>query len=249
MTHFILTNKQQVFYIEDYLDSYLTKKPADCILHSEDGVQFKIHKEVFGQTEFMWKILKSAKGQCCSMIEISCPCKKEDLRHLVNFLYDGEIHCNDETASHKIFDNLHKIFGFPQNMHLQCQESSLDEYSNDPSICKVIEGFIEDFENITNESSSEIIPLKQDKQVKVVPSDIVKSNEDGTVKKRKLTGKKHWAKNEKFVCGHCGFTSISKSNLEIHVKGVHLKTKPFKCNQCEASFLQSAGFFVRYESK
>ena len=60
MNNFI--NKQQVFYIEDYLDSYLIKKAAHCILHSEDGYQFKIHKELFGQTEFMRQILKSAKG-------------------------------------------------------------------------------------------------------------------------------------------------------------------------------------------
>ena len=93
------------------------------------------------------------------------PCKKEDLKHLVNFLYDGEIHCDNETDSHKIFDNLHKIYGFPQNMHLQCQENNLNDYSNDPSICKVIEAYTmthEAFENITNEWSKGNIPLKQD---------------------------------------------------------------------------------------
>ncbi len=81
-------NKEHTSTIEDYMDSYVTKlKPGDCILNSEDGVQFKIHKELFGQTEFMRQILTSAKEQCCSMVEIFCPCKKEDLRHLVHFLY------------------------------------------------------------------------------------------------------------------------------------------------------------------
>ena len=124
MNNFI--NKQQVFYIEDCLDSYLRKKPADCILYSEDGFQFKIHKELFGQTEFMRQILTSAKGQCCSVIEIFCPCKKEDLQHLVHFFYAGEIRCDNETDSRVIIDNLNKIFGFPQNMHLQCQKKLLD---------------------------------------------------------------------------------------------------------------------------
>ena len=181
MTHFILISKQQISYIEDYLDSYLKKKPADCILNSEDGFQFKIHKELFGQTEFMRQILTSAKGQCCSLIEIFCPCKKEDLRHLVHFLYDGEIYCDNETESTTIFDNLSKIFGFPQNMHLQCQENNLDDYSNDSSICKVIEAYTithEAFENITKESSSGNITLKQDiKKVKLDQSDVVKNTE------------------------------------------------------------------------
>ena len=120
MINFI--NQDHTLAFEDYMDSYVTKKVADCILYSEDGSQFKIHKELFGQTEFMRQILKSANGKCCSMIEIFCPCEKEDLRYLVNFLYDGEIHCEYEAHSTKIFEHLTKIFGFPEDMHLQCQE-------------------------------------------------------------------------------------------------------------------------------
>ena len=55
MNNFV--NKQHLTNIEEYLDPYLKKKPADCILHSEDGFQFKVHKELFGQTEFMRQIL------------------------------------------------------------------------------------------------------------------------------------------------------------------------------------------------
>ena len=80
MSHFI--NKQHTSTIEDYMNSYVAKKSADCILYSEDGSQFKIHKELIGQTEFMRQILTSAKGQCCSMIEIICLYKKEDLQNL-----------------------------------------------------------------------------------------------------------------------------------------------------------------------
>ena len=69
-----LVNKEHTSCIEDYMDLCIAKKQGDCILYSEDGSQFKIHKEVFGQTEFMRQILKSAKGKCCSMIEIFCPC-------------------------------------------------------------------------------------------------------------------------------------------------------------------------------
>ena len=107
MNNFV--NEQHAFSIEDYLDSYLKKKPADCVLYSEDGSEFKIHKEMLGQTEFLRQILRSAEEQCCTMIEIFCPCKTEDLKHLVQFLYDGEIHCENENDSHLIFDNLNKI--------------------------------------------------------------------------------------------------------------------------------------------
>ena len=47
--------------IIDYMETYFKKKPKDCILYSEDGTGFEIHKELFGQTEFMRKLLKSAK--------------------------------------------------------------------------------------------------------------------------------------------------------------------------------------------
>ena len=120
------------------MDAYVTKKPEDCILYSEDGSQCKIHKEVFGQTKFMRQILTSVAGHCCSMIEIFCPCKKEDLQHLVHFLHNGEIHCANKDESNEIFDNLCKIFGFPKDMHLQCHEKLLDDYSDDLISCKNI---------------------------------------------------------------------------------------------------------------
>ena len=120
MSHFI--NKQHTSTIEDYMNSYVAKKSADCILYSEDGSQFKIHKELFGQTEFMRQILKSVNGHCCSMIEIICPCKKGDLQNLVHFLYHGEIHCDNETDYHAIFKNLSKIFGFAEDLHLRCEK-------------------------------------------------------------------------------------------------------------------------------
>lgn len=107
--------------IENTLDSYFKKKQKDCILYSQDGAEIKIHKEVFGQTQFMRNILRSAKEDCCSTVEIICPCSKEILEHLVNFLYDGEIHCSDESESEKILQNLCDIFGFPKNLEKRCK--------------------------------------------------------------------------------------------------------------------------------
>ena len=126
-------------------------------------------------------MLKSAKGQCCSEIEIFCPCEKEDLQHLVRFLYDGEIICDNETDTHKIFDNLSQIFGFPENMHLRCKEIILDENSDDSSLCEDIETITDEtFENVTIQihvKYPENIPLIQDKEVNIeqLESDVVKN--------------------------------------------------------------------------
>ena len=48
--------------IEGYLNVHIKQKPSDCILHSEDGGKFKIHKELFSQTNFLREILSSKGG-------------------------------------------------------------------------------------------------------------------------------------------------------------------------------------------
>ena len=48
--------------IEGYLNVHIRQKPSDCILHSEDGGKFKIHKELFSQTDFLREILSSKGG-------------------------------------------------------------------------------------------------------------------------------------------------------------------------------------------
>ena len=64
------------------------------------------------QTKFMRDILASANECCNNTIKIFCPCKTEDLKQLVFFLYDGEIQCNSERECYDLFENLNKIFGF-----------------------------------------------------------------------------------------------------------------------------------------
>ena len=93
------TFKDQIASFENYMETYLKNKSTDCILYSNDGGKFKVHKELFGQTQFLRKILSSANERCCGTIEVFCPCSKDELNHLVNFLYDGEIHCEEEFDS------------------------------------------------------------------------------------------------------------------------------------------------------
>ena len=122
-----LYNKNYITAIPAYLDTYLKNKPADCILYSEDGTEFKIRKELLSQTKFLRKILSSAKDHCCDIIEILCPCSKEELGRLVEFLYKGKIICDRKNGSFHILENLIKIFGFPANIGFPENFSSEDE--------------------------------------------------------------------------------------------------------------------------
>ena len=103
---FYLRNDQHSIAIKEYLDSHLLNKPPDCILYSEDGVEYKIHKELFGQTKSMRKLLKSAN--CCDTTEIIFPCSQEELSQLIDFVIIGKIQCKDEIESLKVFENLNK---------------------------------------------------------------------------------------------------------------------------------------------
>ena len=127
---------------------HFKKKPKDCILYSEDGTSFKIHKELLGhlhQTDFFRKMLISTKD--CDhqlnitkvppkMIEIICPCSKEDLAKLVHFLYQGEIQCDDVFDSLKSQEDLSKILGFPESLNIECQIATL---LDDPALSSIID--------------------------------------------------------------------------------------------------------------
>ena len=123
--------------MRDSLKIYLRDRSTDCVIYAEDGSEFKIHKAIFGQTEFQRKILLCAKEQCCETLEIICPLPKDELCHLVNFFYSGQIKCDSKVDSLKILDNLSKVFGYPsQNMIVDdpnCNdfESLQDNESND----------------------------------------------------------------------------------------------------------------------
>ena len=68
----------------------------------------------------MRTILETTQVNCCSPVEILCPCQKNELDQLVNFLYSGEIRSTEESESLKTIENLIKIFGFPENLKRNC---------------------------------------------------------------------------------------------------------------------------------
>ena len=97
--------KDQITVIGDSLDNYLKYKPTDCVLYAKDGSKFKIHRIV------------CAKEQCCEILEVFCPCSKDELDHLVLFLYAGVINCENAFDSLNILENLDKVFGYhPKNL-------------------------------------------------------------------------------------------------------------------------------------
>ena len=140
---------------------YFKKKPKDCILNSEDGTSFKIHKELLGhlhQTDFFRKMLISTKDcdqlnitkVAPNMIEIICPCSKEELEKLVNFLYQGEIQCDDVFDSLNSQEDLSKILGFPESLNIECQIATL---LNDPALSSIIDHIALNEELVTIEDA------------------------------------------------------------------------------------------------
>ena len=127
----ILKSEEQLFDGNDYKDwnwLFFNNKEADCILYSEDGHGFRIHKEILSQTEKMCNILFSFKDNCCGIMEIFCPCPKDELEQLVKFLYSGIISYNVDLI--KTLDNLITIFGFSEKLILKDEnnkEFKLDE--------------------------------------------------------------------------------------------------------------------------
>ena len=72
-------------------------------------------QEIMYQTKQMREIVNSVTQlHCCGKLEIFCPSLlNEEIEHIVQFLYNGEIVCADQNIANQTFDNLTKVFGFP----------------------------------------------------------------------------------------------------------------------------------------
>ena len=121
--------------IFNFSQAYFKNKPADCVLYSKDNKEFKIHREILGQTDFTREILKNLKDYCCMKIEIMCPCTNKELEKIVHFLYSGEINCEDIFEFVRVLESLNKIFGFPESLNQNDQIASL---LDDPSLSSII---------------------------------------------------------------------------------------------------------------
>ena len=132
MTNFLKRNFALTF--GSNIKKHLRKNTPDCCLFSEGGSQFKIHRELLGQTTFLRKIANSAKHCCNVPIEIFCPCSDKELSILVEFLYTGKLICDDVEVLSKSIDNLKEIFGFPNELPLWPEDQ---EFANDSPIDEI----------------------------------------------------------------------------------------------------------------
>ena len=126
-----LVDKTNVAKSDD-IETFLSNKENDCILYSEEGIEFNIHKEILGQTDFLRNILSSSKDGCCKTMYVFCPCPKLELDHMVHFLYTGTISCESEIELMKIQENLNKILGFSEKMFLSDNYKEVKEVDTVP---------------------------------------------------------------------------------------------------------------------
>ena len=134
-TMVLFQNQNLLFDNNDLKESFFKLKDTDCILYSQEGTEFKIHKDILSQTKFMQKILFSSFGNCCGNLEILCPCPTKDLQHMVDFLYYGKIPYEEGLEKSNILDNLTKIFGYSlihdENDKLHTDFTNSSESGND----------------------------------------------------------------------------------------------------------------------
>ena len=241
------TFRNQIASFEDYMDSYLKNKSEDCILYSEDGGKFKVHKEMFGQTQFLREILSSANERCCGTIEVFCPCSKDELSHLVNFLYDGEIHCEQEFDSLKILENLNKIFGFSKNLVIKRPNDPISEVFPILSVTEPVAITEEAFENISSEKPYKcqycVKEFRKKKQLR--KHELIHNGEKPyscTYCSKTFSRKTHLKRHEmihtgeiSYSCKTCYKGFNDASNLKRH-EMIHTGEKPYSCTYCSKTF-------------
>ena len=91
---------------------------------------------------------------------------------MVNFLYDGEIHCEKESDSLNVIENSQKIFGFPENLDLSYPDETFFASINNIEAMTITEEVFEDILDDPNAEKVVIIPLRsKDDSSKIVVSD------------------------------------------------------------------------------
>ena len=117
----ILIKKRDSYFKQAFLknmESYFKQNPPDCSLYSQDNFEFPVHKEVLYQTMYLCEIIKNSNSDtCCCKIEILCQSiSKEELKIMVDFLYTGNISCDNASLGISTCKNLNTMFGFPINI-------------------------------------------------------------------------------------------------------------------------------------
>ena len=76
----------------------------------------------------MCEIIKNAKTECCSKLEIFFPSlAKKELEHIIRFLYHGQLSHDEDISTSEIQCLLTKLLGFPDDMKFS-EGLSTDKY-------------------------------------------------------------------------------------------------------------------------
>ena len=248
-----LVNESPLFAMDqEFMNLFYKKKPTDCILYSEDGIQFKVHKEIFSQTEFMQNILTSAKEFCCQTLEIICPCSKVELAYVVKFLYEGQLKCDLSFDFANILKILSKVFGFPKKFlddwqeEFEITQEVFDQQNNENT--KIFDA---DFDKKNEDDSIEeelsnpiVIPLKPKKFKSVNVKQRSRSVHDKNSTNKKFRTSDNLKIHEvthtrerPFSCNICFRRFYEKSKLKRH-QLIHEGEKAYPCNYCDLKFRQ-----------
>ena len=255
-----LVNESPLFAADqEFMNLFYNKKPTDCILYSEYGIPFQIHREILSQTELMQNLLTSVKGSCCQDLEIICPCSKIELAYVVKFLYEGQLHCDSSCDMSNILKILTKVFGFPEKFLGEWQEefeitendfdkpteeiignSAPTEILSENTAVNLIEQNSKE-NDITNNKIFDVdfnIDIKNE-----VDLDSVEKGLSNPIiiplktKKFKSNNVKQMSQSVKpFKCENCDAGFMKKINLKRHIKVIHEEVKPYNCGTCDANF-------------
>ena len=113
------------------MDSYFKRTPPDCSFYSRDYSEVPIHKELLYQTQYLRSMVKSAGFEIDiyrDKLEIFTELAKDELEAMVEFLYSGEIYCNQIVAS-QVSENLIDLLVFRQiSYRMQSQSSTIQDF-------------------------------------------------------------------------------------------------------------------------
>ena len=209
------------------MDSYFKSTPPDCSIFSQDDYGILIHKELFYQTKFMRDMVNSVSAD--SKIEMICPSlSKEELKIIVDFLYNGKIsHRNEKTVS-QASKNLQELFGFPliqygtyrnresgQDIKVKNELTVKQENYSDP--LDSTENQIEDeFENFESRSALQRYHIQTDHEVKI-KSEFIMDQESGCYDSFDYDG----TENIGYICEFCNHSCGTKEGIRNHKKRVH----------------------------
>ena len=226
---------------------YMKARQPDCCIYSEDGSQFKIHRELLCQTAFLRKILNDRKDCCCSEIEIFCPCSEKELGLLVKFLKTGNVVSDNVDDLNKTIYNLNEIFGF-SNEILRLWPTKKKKSANNASSLSVKEEPFDPKKDIytdQGENENDSDSNESEKDLQVEHSKCNNENLGNTMTEdidfKAETDFEHGADEGKKdnVLDNGEKKKKPKKISGMKAKGSSIKKHPkqFNCNNCAASFI------------